>query len=145
MVETIIKLLTVKNLVLLAGSLHFCQVPAAFFGPDHLNWKEELKRLSPLNRRIYLMIAYAIIGITLGLGLVVVLSAEEIASGSRLGVSLCFFLAAMWGYRAFVQMFVYAKVWIGGYFGRLTHYGLISILVFKSGLYLLIALLGVFR
>ena len=62
--------LTTKNLVLLAGALHFCQLPAAFVAPNALNWKEELKRLSPLNRRIYIVIALAITFVGLGLGAV---------------------------------------------------------------------------
>ena len=134
--------LTTKNLVLLAGSLHFCQLPAAFVAPNALNWKEELKRLSPLNGRIYIVIALAITFVGLGLGAVVLIGAGDIASGSRLGIALCLFLAIFWGYRAAVQVFLYSKIWIGGSFGWLTHHGLTALLVFMSGLYFLVGLLG---
>jgi hypothetical protein len=133
--------LTTKNLVLTAGYLHFVQLPASFAGPKSLNWGEELKRLSPLNRRIYIVIALAIVCICFALGMVVLVGADDIASGSRLGIALCYFMAAMWGYRAAVQFFVYSKVWIGGVFGRLTHYGLCGFILFHAGLYFLIGLI----
>lgn len=129
-------------MVFLAGALHFCQFPAAFVAPKALNWTEELKRLSPLNRRIYIVIALAIMWVGLGSGAVVIIGAGEIASGSRLGAALCLFLSVFWGYRAGVQIFIYSKIWMSGFFGWLIHHGLTALLVFMSGLYLLLGLLG---
>jgi hypothetical protein len=137
--------LTLRRIVLLAGALHFCQFPAAFMVPNTLNWKEELKRLSPLNRRIFLVISLAIMWVGLGLGGVVIIGADEIVSGRPLGVALCFFLGVFWGYRAAVQIFLYSKIWIGGTLGWVTHHGLSGLLVFMSGLYFLIGILGLMK
>lgn len=135
--------LTLENLVFLAGLLHFVQVPALLMAPKMLNWQEEFSRLSPINRRIFQMIGLGIMLMTLGAGMVVIIAPDEVAGGGRLGTALCGYLGAVWLFRLIVQITVYARLWPGGLWGRLSHYGVVANLTVKTGIYFLVFSFGV--
>jgi len=136
---------SLENLVFLAGCLHFLQIPALMFAPNMLNWKEDLAKLTIINRRIFQMIGLGIMLTTIGAGVVVVLAPAEIAGGSRLGTALCGYLSLVWAQRALIQVFLYAKVWPQGLWGRLSHYGLFANVLLKTGIYFMVFLIGVLR
>jgi hypothetical protein len=142
MTSTLTRLLSLENLALLAGLLHFCQMPALFFAPKMLHWREEFAGLSPINRRIFQMIGIALLWMTQGLGVLVVIAHKEMVNGCLLGKSLCFYLGLVWGFRAFVQVFVYWKLWPGGWLGILSNYGLTVLLFFLTGLYFFLFVMG---
>ena len=129
------KLLSLRNLVRLAGFLQFCQIPAMIFSPKMLNWEEDLAKLSPINRNIVLVIGAAIVLTVVGSG-VVVAGATEMVGGGRLGTAFCGFLGVFWLYRDAVQVFLYAKIWPKGALGRLSYYGLTALFTFLAGVYL---------
>jgi hypothetical protein len=133
------------NLVFLAGLLHFMQIPAVLVAPKMLNWKEELGRLLPINRLIFQMIGLGIMLMTLGAGIVVMVASDEVAGGGKLGTALCGYLAAVWLFRLLVQLKVYAPLWPGGLWGRLSHYGVVANLTTKIGIYFYVFLLGLAR
>ncbi|MDD5657344.1 MAG: hypothetical protein PHF00_08845 [Elusimicrobia bacterium] len=110
-----------------------------------LHWKEDLGQLSVINRRIMKMIGLGIMLTTLGAGVVVVIAPKQVADGSRLGTALCGYLSLVWAQRAFIQAFLYAKVWPGGFWGRLSHYGLFANVVLKTGIYFMVFALGLTR
>lgn len=138
-----IEMLTLKNLVLLAGVLHFCQLPAMFMAPKMLGWREDLGKLQPINRRIFNVMAGGIMMTVLGLGLVVALAPAEVAGGSRLGTALAAFLGVFWAWRGSVQVFLYSKIWPGGWLGRASHWGLSALFAFLSAVYLAAFVAGV--
>lgn len=124
------------RLILVAGLLHFTQIPAMFAAGKLLDWRGQLALLSPVNRRILRVIVLAIVVVMLGLGAVVVASARELAAGSRPGGLLAGFLALFLGYRAFVQWVIYAPVWPRGPVGRASHVALGSMFSFQTVIYL---------
>ena len=142
MTGILLRLLTLENLAVLAGSLHFCQLPALLFAPKMLNWSEEFGRLSLINRRIFQLIGIAIMWMSLWLGLIVIIAHKELVNGSLLGKLLCCYLGFVWGFRAVVQVFVYWKLWPGGWLGVLSNYGLTALLFFLTGLYFFLFAMG---
>jgi hypothetical protein len=130
------QLLSLRNFVWLAGLLQFCQIPAMIASPKMLNWKEDLAKLSPINRNIVLVIGAAIVLTGVGLGVVVVVGATEMVGGGRLGTALCGFLGVFWLYRDAVQVFIYRKIWPKGGMGTLSHCGLTALFTFQAAVYL---------
>ncbi len=126
-----------ERLVFSAGVLHFCQVPAMMFSPKMLGWEEDLAKLSPINRRIVLVMGGGIMLTVLGSGLVVAFNARRIAEGGPLARALALFLAALWIYRGFIQVAVYARIWPPGRFARASHYGLVMLFGYLSAVYAL--------
>lgn len=128
-------MLTVHHLVLLAGLLHFCQVPAMMVLPRMFEWERDLGQLKPMNRRYVQVVGLAVMLAVLGLGVVVLIAPGEVAGASRLGVALAGFLTIFWGYRAVIQVLVYRHIWPGGLRGRLTHFGLCVLFTFLAVAY----------
>lgn len=137
--------MSLERLVGLAGWLHFCQVPAMLAAPRMLGWEEDLAKMQPINRRIFGVMATAIMLTVLGLGLVVGLSPGQVTDGSRLGTSLAGFLAVFWTYRGGVQVAVYSRIWPVGTLGSFSHYGLTALFTFLAGSYWAAFVAGVGR
>lgn len=127
--------LTWSNVIFLTGLLHFCQIPAMLFAPVMLGWKEDLAKLSPINRAICCVMGGGIILTVLGLGVVVAVACDDIAGGNAAGIGLASFLAIFWAYRASIQIFLYSRIWPSGPIGRLSHYGLVALFTFQAGIY----------
>jgi hypothetical protein len=125
-----------SQIVLAAGLLHFCQVPAMVAAPRMLGWQQDLERLQPINRRIVKVIGLAIVIVVLGLGMVVASAPGELLNGGRLALGLTSFLAVFWLYRAVVQVTLYARIWPGGFLGRASFYGLSVLFFALAGMYL---------
>lgn len=126
---------TLKNLFLLAGLLHFMQLPAMLAAPRMLDWKSDLAKLSPINRRIVQVIGIGIMIMLMGAGAVVVSAPETIAEGGRLATAFCAYLTVVWAYRGAVQIILYSRLWPTGFWGRASHYGLCVLMAFLTGVY----------
>jgi hypothetical protein len=124
-----------QQLVFAAGLLHFCQVPAMLIAPRMLQWKDDLARLQPINRRIAQVLGVAIVIVVLGLGAVVMLAADELVNSSRLAAGMTAFLAVFWLYRAIVQVLVYRRMWPRGPVGLASHFGLTALFFALSAIY----------
>lgn len=71
--------------------------------PSKLNWARDLAGLHRLHRQMYWTYGgYVVLGIVF-LGLVSLLCANELASGSRLGVVVCAYGFVFWGVRVALQ------------------------------------------
>lgn len=146
MVEVLQRLMlevTASRLIFLTGMLHFCQIPAMIMAPRMLGWKEDLAKLTTINRAIVLVMGGGIILTVTGLGIVVVLCTEDLVRGTRMGAALACFLGVFWAYRGSVQIFLYSSIWAQDFLGRLSHYGLVAIFTFQSGVYLSVFALAV--
>lgn len=132
-----LEVVSLENLVWIAGLLQFCQIPAMIVSPKILRWEDDMAKLSPINRKIVLVIGIAILLVGVGSGMVVVLGAREMVAGGRLGSALCGFLGIFWLYRAIVQVFVYSGIWPEGQVARLSHYGLTALFTFQASVYLM--------
>ena len=114
----------VRQLMVLAGCLHFTQVPAMLLLPRVLDWQAELDRVSPMNRRLIRVVVAGIMLCVLGLGVVVSTCAAEMAT-TCLGRALSGFLAIFWASRGAAQFLVYARIWPVGW--RWAHWCLCAL------------------
>lgn len=129
-------------LVWTAGMLHFVQVPVMIVMSRLLDWPAALAALCPANRAIVRTVMLAIVLVLTGLGVVVVVAPGGLCNGDPLGTALAAFLAALFGYRSYVQLGVYARHWPGGRAARALHRGLAGMFTLQAGVYLLAFLRG---
>jgi hypothetical protein len=82
--------------------------------PRRLRWGEELKRLSPLNRQVFVVHAGFVVLITALLGFLSLAYARELLAGSALARAVVIGLGVFWGARLLVQVLVCARAsWRG--------------------------------
>jgi hypothetical protein len=94
-------------LLWLAG---FVQIAIAFanvFLPDKLNYNENLSRVSPIVRQIFVVHSFYIVGIVLLFAALTFGFAGDLASGQGLGRFLAAAIALFWLGRAPVQLLYY--------------------------------------
>jgi len=121
-----------QHALLLAGALHFTQIPAMFLLPRVLDFRNELSRLSEMNRRLVRVVLAGIMMCVLGLGAVVVISPAQMLD-TLLGRSLGAFLALFWACRGGAQIAVYSKVWPRS--SRWSHWALSALFALLTLLY----------
>ncbi|MBA4031074.1 MAG: hypothetical protein C0478_09300 [Planctomyces sp.] len=80
--------------------------------PMRLNWKATLAPLPPLIRQLFWIYGGYVVLSIVGLGLVCLFNAQELASGSRLARSLCLYGATFWGIRLSLQPFLNVKPYL---------------------------------
>jgi hypothetical protein len=89
--------------------------------PARLHWREELPRLSLLNRQIMQVHSLFIAILLLLVGLLCVTSSTLLAD-TPLGRRLCWGLAAFWAARLLAQLFWYSpQLWRGKTFETAVH------------------------
>jgi hypothetical protein len=97
----------VGALVIALAALH------AMF-PRWFNWRDELSRLSLLNRQIFLVHTGFIVLVLAMTGAMSLLAPGDLITGGRPGVLISAGLAAFWAIRLLVQFFVYdPRLWRG--------------------------------
>jgi hypothetical protein len=123
--------------------LQFLQLPATIIASrmSELGWREDVKKLTALNRRIAVVMMIGVVLSGMGTGVIVIVNVGEIASGNPVGTSLALFLAVFWAFRGAVQIFVYPSVWPRqSLLLRLCHTGLRALLVLLTLNYFIIYL-----
>jgi hypothetical protein len=90
--------------------------------PRRFNWKEELARLSPLNRQIFLVHTFFICLVLVLIGALSLLAPDALLEPTRLSRLVLGGFATFWGLRLLCQFFVYdAALWRGHAFNSLVH------------------------
>ncbi len=100
-------LLTLENLLRLAGLGHFVILTASALVPKVLDWKSALKPLSPFLRTLFWVYGIFIVLTIIGMGTLTLLNAHAMATGDPVARSLAAFIAVFWGVRLFVQLFIF--------------------------------------
>jgi hypothetical protein len=107
--------------------------------PWFFSWKEELKRLSLINRQIMTIHTFFIALVVLLLGILCLGSGEELVN-TVLGRRLCLGMGVFWVLRLIIQFFGYSSVlWKGKRFETIMHvlfvflFGYMSIVFFMAG------------
>lgn len=93
-------------LLRVAGVGHFAVVAASTAAPRVLQWREELARLSPLNRQIFSTYAGYVLTINLLFGILAVAAPHWLVERTPLAAAVCGFIFAYWAVRLVLQ-FVY--------------------------------------
>jgi hypothetical protein len=95
------------QLLWLAGLVQVAIASANFFLPAKLNYKENLSRVSPIIRQIFVVHSVYIVGVVLLFAVVTFGFAGELASGHGLGRFLAASIALFWFLRLPLQVFYY--------------------------------------
>jgi hypothetical protein len=82
---------------------------ANLFAPRVFRYRENLARLSPMVREIFVVHSIYIVLVVLGAAALCFAFPEELAGRSPLGRSLSAFLAIFWGLRLAIQLFAYDR------------------------------------
>ena len=99
--------ITLTTLLLLGGVCHFGILFASALVPRVLDWKGELRRLSPLSRHLVWTHGAFIVLKIVAFGVISVTNAADLAAGSKLSRWLCGFIAAFWLGRLAIQLFLF--------------------------------------
>jgi hypothetical protein len=93
----------------LAALGNLCVLGASFQAPFHLNWVEDLAKLTPLNRKIFWVYAAFIDTTIVTFGILTAYLHDEMLSGDKAALALALFIGVWWGARLLVGLFYYDK------------------------------------
>ncbi len=93
----------------LAGLIQLAIAVASLAIPRELGWREETRRLEPLTREVFWTYAAYIWATNVALGLVSVLAAEDLASGTTLARAITGYALLYWGARLAIQLVCFGK------------------------------------
>ena len=92
------------------------------FVPGRLRWREELPRLSLVNRQIFEVHTLFIVLVLALSSTLLLTSSDALLEPSRLSRALLFGLTLFWGLRMLMQWFYYSPaVWRGNRFNTVAH------------------------
>ena len=126
----------------LAGAVHVFIVAMNVPLPKMLGYREELARVSPIIRQIFVVHSIYILLVLIGLSLLCFRFAPQLAGGSPIGVFLSGCMAVFWGLRLLIQLFYYDASLKSKH--RIAHLTFTLAIGFLSGVFA-IAALGIMR
>jgi hypothetical protein len=134
-------LLTLENLLLLAGAGHFAILTASALVPKVLDWKTVLKPLPPFLRTLFWVYGIFIVLTIIGMGTLTLINARAMAAGDPVARSLAGFITMFWGARLIVQLFVFdVRIYLTNRWLKLGDHLLTVVFVFFTIVYGLAAL-----
>ena len=95
------------HFIQLAGICQLGVAAANFFVPAKLHYRENLVRLSPIVRQVFIVHSVYIVLVLIGFGAICLLFPSDLCGASSLGRFLCGFLAVFWGLRIVLQVVYY--------------------------------------
>lgn len=106
----------------LAGALQIALAAAHVFFPTRFHWKEELPRLSLLNRQMFVVHTIFICLVVLLMGALSFFAPHILLQPTALSRLVLAGFAAFWGLRLAIQLFVYdSRLWRRQAFNTLVH------------------------
>lgn len=98
----------------LAGALLLLLAAVHFLFPKQLGWKEDLAKLTLLNRQIFLVHVGFIVLMLVLFGVLALVFAADLVAPSRLAAAVLGGLTLFWGLRLLTQQFIYDRsLWRG--------------------------------
>jgi hypothetical protein len=119
--------LDLSQALYLVGWAQLCVLVASALVPIRLEWRTALSTLPRLLRQLFWVYGGYVVLSIIGLGLICIANAEELASGTRLARSFCAYGTAFWGIRLSLQIFLSAKPFLNRWWLRIG-YHLLTIL-----------------
>lgn len=121
----------------LAGAGHFCVLIASFQVPHRLEWKEDLAKLTPFNRKLMWVHGGFTVYTILSFGVLTLLLHDEMLRGQTAGLALAAFIGLYWLLRLVVDFIYYEHSdWPKGRAFTVGHVLLVLLFVFLSATYL---------
>jgi hypothetical protein len=116
-------------LIMLSGFGQLGVLIASALVPFQLDWKHTLAGLPRLHRQMYWVYGgYVALGIV-ACGLISILNARELASGSGLARSVCVYIALFWGVRLALQGVFDVKPFLTAWWLRLGYHALTCLFI----------------
>ena len=127
-------------LIEIAGAMHLVLICAGALMPRAVNLRTHLAVLPPLIRQLY-WVYYSFIGLCLvSFGIITVVFAGALASGSDLARAMCAFLAAFWTLRLIVAAFVFdVRPYLANWFWRFGYQATNVVFVYLPIVYVVAA------
>lgn len=118
------------------GVLMAALVVVNLFVPSRFHWKEEMSRLSLVNRQIFQVHSVFLV-LTLGLFSVLLLTcARALVEPTQLSRAVLFGLTIFWGLRMMMQWFFYSpELWRGHRFNTVVHYAFSAIWIYLTSVF----------
>ncbi len=91
----------------LAGVGHFCVLIASFQVPSRLHWKEDLKQLTPFNRKLMWVYGGFTVFTIVAFGTLTLTLHSEMLGGERAALALALFIGVYWTLRIAVELSYY--------------------------------------
>ena len=91
-----------------AGVILLCIVCANFFAPRKMRWLQNLTRVEPVFRQVFIVHCVFLIGCVLAMAVVCMVFPQRLLS-EPLGEMLLVFMAIFWSARVLVQFFYYDR------------------------------------
>lgn len=91
----------------LSGVGHFCVLIASFQVPSRLHWKEDLKQLTPFNRKLMWVYGGFTVFTIVAFGTLTLTLHPEFLQGDRAALGLALFIGVYWTLRIVVEFFYY--------------------------------------
>ena len=106
----------------IAGTLLLLLAAAHVFFPKQLGWKEDLPKLTLLNRQVFLVHVGFIMLILILFGVLALGFAADLVAPSRLAAPVLGGLTLFWGLRLITQQFIYDRsLWRGNRRNTVLH------------------------
>jgi hypothetical protein len=100
-------MLSILPFLWLAGFVQLAIASANLFIPKKLNYRENLLRVAPIIRQIFVVHSLYVVGVVVLFAVMTFGFATELASGRGLGRFLAAAMATFWLFRTPVQLFYY--------------------------------------
>jgi hypothetical protein len=121
----------------LAGIGHFCILGASFQVPHRLQWKEDLSKLLPLNRKLMWTYGGFTVFAIVTFGILTLTLHQELLRGDRAALGLAIFNGLFWLLRILVDFFYFSHDdWPKGRWLAVGHFFLTSLFICLAGTYL---------
>ncbi len=134
--------MNLELLIFIGGILHFGILLASAMVPKVLDWKASLDKLDGLSRQLVWVHGVFIVLVIVGFGLISILFAGELVTGTPLARGVCIFIALFWAARLIVQFFVFeAEPYLKSTLLKAGYHGLTVVFVYHSVVYSLAAFL----
>jgi hypothetical protein len=124
-----------------AGVLQILLAAAHLTFSKRFNWKEELARISLLNRQIFYVHTFFICLVLVLFGLLCVVCWEVLLGPVRLARAVVAGIGAFWFIRLIFQFFIYdSQLWRGNRFNTCAHVFFVLLWAYFAGTYCVIFL-----
>ena len=128
--------MNLELLIFAGGILHFGILLASAMVPKVLDWKGSLEKLDGLFRQLVWVHGAFIVLVIIGFGVLSIVLAGDLASGTPLARGMCLFISLFWSARLIVQFFVFdAKPYLKTTLLKAGYHGLTVVFIYITVIY----------
>ncbi|HTL27926.1 MAG TPA: hypothetical protein VL282_01845 [Tepidisphaeraceae bacterium] len=124
---------SLARLIQLAGIAQLGILIASALVPQVLNWRGELRKLSPMTRHLVWTHGVFIVLTIIAFAMLSLINATNLATGDLLARSVCAFIAIFWGARLVLQFALFdAKPYLTRTILKIGYHGLTVVFAFLA-------------